>query len=1354
MIWFSHFAIAFKFYDHMDRIVRQIYPERRESEGVAEQRLSSFLTQPNIVLLGDPGAGKSYVFRQLAATCGGRYCTVRAFLTLPVQNTREVLFIDGLDERRGGRGDRVTIDALAARLIEADPAAVRISCRVADWLGKSDLVSLEPYFDGRGGVTVVALEALTSNERLAVLTENGMSQDGAAALLREAEERGLAEFLDNPQNLLLLRRAVQSGAWPETRRDLFEMATRLMLQEQNSERARTGIGIYTGDELRLPAGATLAARLISDIEAISLADQEGTETIPSYRALPFFEPIRIIAALGRRVFEAGPVSESVDYVHRTTAEYLGAAWLAQAVRNGLPVGRVVALMGVDGHPAPELRGLHAWLAVHLPEHAERLIDADPYGVLTYGDAASLSQPLCAHLIRALGRLSRTDPWFRSGNYGSPAIAGLARPDMIDEFRTVLRSPDAGFGLRGIVVEAAAMGTPLLALRDDLTDVLETSTLPYAERLYALIALLRLGDDGKASVVNICRTVLGQDLASLRLRAEAIGRLYGDPFGSTDVARLANDVLSSEHEVDVGVLWNLRSSLPLGELPIILDTIQTPAPDADAERRNVWEVASLFDRALLRILQATDVVDPVRLLAWLRKRRAFEHGYSGRNQAELRAALIAHPERLQGVLSHFLDGFVPDDNRWLTLMRFREAVFLEITPNQLIEGMLTAMASETVGSPRELFFYEAAFSLSYQEADGQVHFERLYSLADTRADLVDVRTRSVSAPLPQEYLQRTAGRRTARAEEPEDPDRLRRDFERDAAAIASGANLSGLIWAARVYLGIFDDVDRSITPDARFVPMLGDALASMALDGLVAALGRADVPSLNDVIELALQRRHHTSWHAYLAGISEYFRRTSSLQGLSDELLRAMLAFDLTNPVLQEDNSRITSLEHPWKQAVLRERLELARQAYEGVARAKLALGEQHPDGMRELLTNEAFGALREGIVLGLLGDFPNANVRPLHELLMAGLGIPSTHAALLILADRVLSGTITVDQPQRDLWLVIAWLLSPEDHRLELENTAQHRPDIVFDLRDFSGYSRNEAAPGYTASITQIEFLIHLSGSLYTPAAYPSGGWGGDRNPWDAAEYIRGLVSALSANVAQAATDALSRLASETNLAAYRPEIQHALANQRARRREAEYDRPDWPRTLRALDNKQPATVADLHAVLVEHLDDLRMRIRTENTDIYRMFWNLDGHGRLISPRPEEACRDDLITLLRPRLAPLGISLEPEGHMAGDRRADISAVMPARKILCEIKRDYHPDVWTAPDGQLERFYAHDPEALGFGIYLVFWFGESRPASIPAPPDGQTRPTSAAEMEAMLRARLPNDRAARTAVIVVDVTKPD
>ena len=1318
----------------MDRIVRQIHPEQHQREVTAERRIGGFLTQPNIVLLGDPGAGKSHTFRELAATDGGRYLTARAFLTLPVRNTGEALFIDGLDERRGGRGDRDTVDALAAKLIEADPAAVRISCRVADWLGKSDLVSLEPFFEGRGGMVVLALGALTPSERRAVLTDNGMSQVEADALLREAEERRLTEFLDNPQNLLLLRSAVQSGAWPATRRDLFEMATRLMLREENSERARTGSGVYTGEELRLPAGAALATRLISDIEAISVADREGTETIPSYRTLPFFEPVKTLAALGRRVFEAGSTPESVDYVHRTTAEYLGAAWLAQAIRAGLPIGRVVALMGVDGHPAPELRGLHAWLAVHLPEYAERLIDADPYGILTYGDAASLSRTLCAHLIRALGRLSHTDPWFRAGNYGSPAIASLAREDMIDEFRAVLGPPASGFGVRGIIVEAAALGTPLPALRDDLAGVLKTATLPYAERLYALIALLRLGDDGKASVRHAFQTVFGADLASLRLRSEAIGRLYGDPFGPVDVAKLVDDVASSAVEVDVGVLWNFHLRLPLADLPAILDSTQLPVSQANMERRNVREIARFFRDALLRALEAPDVVDPARLLAWLLKRRAAIDAYSVLNGDDLKQALRASPARLGGMLAHFLKSFVPDSSEWLTLSRFREAVFFEIEPDQIIEGMVAAMAAEPAGSARELFFYNAALALSYQAANRQEAFAQVYEFADNRSDLIALRTLGVSSNLPEGYLERME-RGTARtAERTDSLDRVRYDFARDAATIVSGENLNGLVWAARVYLGIFPDVDHALPLAERLVPILGDLHATMAVDGLVAALSRPDVPTLQDVIDLAVQRQYRGVWHVYIAGLCEHFRRTSSVEGLPEELLRAMLAFDLTQPTPEDDGHAITTLQHPWKAYLLRERPQLVRQAYEAVVRAKLAKGEQHVDGLNELLREVEFAAFRQDVVLGLLRDCPDTNTFPLRGLLLAALAMPPAHTALADLTDHALNGSKQIDQPQLNLWLATAWLVSPDRYEAALQRVAQSSSEIVFDLRDLSGYSRDFAA-ALALSLKQIEFLIGLIGSLYLPTGYPSGVYGGDRNAWDAVDYLRSLINALSANGTNAATEALSRLVVDPTLASYRLEIQHALANQRARRREAEYDRPDWPRTVRALDNKQPATIGDLHAIVVEHLDDLRKRIQTENTDIYRMFWNLDGHGRLLSPRPEEACRDNLITLLRPRLAPLGISPEPEGHMAGDRRADISAAMPARKILCEIKRDYHPDVWTAPDEQLERFYTHDPEALGFGIYLVFWFGRRRRSTIPLPPYSQPRPTSAEEMEAMLRKRV-------------------
>jgi hypothetical protein len=71
--------------------------------------------------------------------------------------------------------------------------------------------------------------------------------------------------------------------------------------------------------------------------------------------------------------------------------------------------------------------------------------------------------------------------------------------------------------------------------------------------------------------------------------------------------------------------------------------------------------------------------------------------------------------------------------------------------------------------------------------------------------------------------------------------------------------------------------------------------------------------------------------------------------------------------------------------------------------------------------------------------------------------------------------------------------------------------------------------------------------------------------------------------------------------------------------------------------------------------------------------------------------------------------------------------------------------------QLERFYAHDPEAKGFGVYVVFWFGDKRPTQIPAPPNGTERPKTAVEMEAMLQSLLSDEMRKRLTVIVLDVS---
>ncbi|CAN3990260.1 hypothetical protein MCBRY_001080 [Methylocystis bryophila] len=1328
----------------MTRAVRQINVPAGGAEDATSRPFSEFVERTNIILLGDPGAGKTHLFYEAAAAEKARFIKARSFLNTPTRMLCEqVLFIDGLDEKRAGRGDRDTVDALVKKLFEVAPPKLRISCRAADWLGESDLAAMSPFFDQQGGACVLHLESLSRSEQMSVLMAQGLGGDDIEGFLNEAAERGLGDFLENPQNLIMLWSTVKTGAWPATRRELFERSTRLMLEETNPERARSGGGSFSVAELRPVAGAVCAARLISDVDGISLTDQEGTPDIPGYRSLDLFPPEKVQAVLGRRVFDAGPELETVDYAHRTTAEFLAADFLASRMRKGLPFGRVMALMGVDRHPASELRGLHAWLAVCLPEHADELIEADPYGVLTYGDAASLSPRSCAVLVRALARLSHTNPWFRSGNWQAQPIGALARPDMVLEFRAILNDPDSGFGIRSVVVDALALGTPLPAILPDLETVLLRQVSPYAERLGALKALLRLGDAGKAAIRSAFGK-LGNSADDLRLRAAIVQALYDDPYGPDQVVALVNDTLQVRDTNRAGLLWSLAEALPEQDLPAILDGIEPRAIDDSRFNRRIAEAGSFYERILVRAWSSLGQFEPARVMGWLRRRLAFERSAG----QDLHAALRATPDRLHLLAKDFFSRVPVDDNRWLAYNRFREATLFELSPAALLAIATHAFDAAQMGSDRRSFLYEVVLSLSIHIAPvhGTRAFDELYLRAEHDELLRPLRSATVVVELPSNYF---IGRSSRAPRDLNDRARQQREFDQNIDKIRSGAHLGWLQHLALIYFGLYADSENNLSPRERIGAWLGEGRVDAALEALAATLARNDLPSFNDVLLPTAEDQHYGWWYALIAGLNERWAAGQGLVGLSDDFLKGMLVFDLANPVWTREGGKQGWAVHPWRKELTERKPELVRDAYFAVAQLHLSRSANGVIGLRELLHEPAFEPYRPVIVLDLLRQFPNANPPSLCELLDAISALPAIYQDFLKLAGPVISGTTAVDERQYDLWMVTAYFIAPAQFENDVERRARSRPNLVFDLRDRSGFA-HRAQPHHALPLPMLEFIAKLTGSLFPETPAPES-WQGDTNPWDASDHFRALVNMISASPSPEATDALQRLEADAQLAPYKSHLLYALHNQRQRRRESEYDRPDWLRTIGALANRAPATVADLHAVLLVHLRDLAHRIARENTDLFKKFWNVDSNAKLIDPRPEEVCRDDVVDLLRPALLPLGVTVEPEGHMVADKRADISAAMPGRKILCELKRNYHAEVWKAITGQLERFYAHDPEAKGFGIYVVFWFGKKRARPMPRPPKPLQPPKTPAEMESTLQLLLPDDMRKRLAVIVMDVS---
>ena len=154
------------------------------------------------------------------------------------------------------------------------------------------------------------------------------------------------------------------------------------------------------------------------------------------------------------------------------------------------------------------------------------------------------------------------------------------------------------------------------------------------------------------------------------------------------------------------------------------------------------------------------------------------------------------------------------------------------------------------------------------------------------------------------------------------------------------------------------------------------------------------------------------------------------------------------------------------------------------------------------------------------------------------------------------------------------------------------------------------------------------------------------------------------------------------------------------------------------LANRQPASAADLAALTFDHLRDIARKIRDGHTDDYQQYWSYDQSNKALSKsKPENDCRDALLSDLKERLGKFDIDAQREVSVADNKRPDIWVSFGGTNgfnISIETKKDSNDELWRSIHEQLIRKYTRDPGTDGHGIYLVFWFGGK---GMPLPNDG-------------------------------------
>jgi len=1184
----------------LNRSVKKIYPISDNSKDSENLTFADILDVPNIVLLGEPGAGKSHLFNHGSQHENGNCITARNFTIYADEPyTNKPVYIDALDEKRSRSEQPDSIGEIIRRIKQINPSKVRLSCRVADWLGETDLELFKPYFEANGGYCVVVLEALTGAEIDQILT--GKNIDNPSEFREQAYNKGVSSLLTNPQTLIMLADSVKNGQWPKTKKELYENATELLLTEHNDKHKRKPLAGFTPSQLKDAAGAACAVLLIADVEGISLL--KGRH---SYAEIPYPDSEAVLAALTKQAFVTID-QEQVNYSHRTIAEYLAACWLVNSIRKGLPVSRVCSLLCVDNYPALELRGLYAWLVQLLPdEYADALMANDPYGVLVLGDVSCLSLSSRKALLNALVKLAEKDPWFRAQDWTSEPLGALSTPEMANEFKAILSRQPRQFHLRSVVLNAISYGELQPELKDDLLQIFCDDDAPYAERSDAFDGLINAIPDGIALVVQATKERLQSSSDDLRLKEAVMTRIYDGHFNVEDVVQLVSEHINHREIQDrlIGGLWSLSRSLPLDELPQVLDRLTKIELDESKYNDDFWHFN--YD-TLERTLLSTKNIDIDRLWLWISKLKLSPRSGSYFNKDSIKDWFSANQQYVIALFNTALR----EQNDLISIWRFwndfQQLVRFEFDIDQIINSAFSLIVEKDYCNEKEQFIFELALTLTVTRTTNLERFNLLFKFGCSHPELSGVLSHACQTEV-QDWRWKDINRNIKhKKKQRETQQKNRSDFEKQQDLICSGQHLGWMAWLADVYFARFTDIDRTLEPKKRLEQQLGEQNIEIALEGLQAVLNRSDLPTPFEIVALPSQNEYLSWWFSILVGMSECWGKQDDLTAYSEQALKAALALNLLLPSFyQTEGNHSQQIEPEWQQALFQYKPELVQAVYLEIIEILLKTKQDHVQGIRDLCQHPQLTHNRAAIVLWLLTNYPNAPSQELETLLLTAVTLPDIKDELLLLTQSVLKPRTRVRLKQKVLWISIGFLIDFEQFKDAIIHCSAKRESFIWTLISIIGHVRSDDDKNqpYKFAVAQFNFITCLVGKRFPDVAHPTGVMCGNQNPWDAADFVKRRITQLSTQIDGESIRALNDLIGEPQLSSYRDYLKHAAANQAALRRKQLFVQPNWQQAIAALSNGKPAHIADLHALTIEHLKDVVNRIRTENTDIFKIFWN------------------------------------------------------------------------------------------------------------------------------------------------------
>lgn len=1307
------------------------------------------------VLLGEPGSGKSTAFKTECESTGGEVMRIGFFLESEIADLQKlpVIYLDALDEARHTTTEnRNLLGKVAKKLIKLGCPPFRVSCRAADWYGELDHTELKQVDPE---LKIFRLDELSIEDEFVqqYIAEALDSRPGnmpAQVFMNRVEQQNLKALLANPLLIQLLIDSINNQQFPESRREMFELAVQKLATEHDKHYQKYAPNEkYSIDEIVDKAGYLCSIMLFSNRVGFALSDGNAhRKTHLQPGELEGLDSLSL-RALGSALFRPSNLPETVEPIHRTVAEFLAAQWIAKQIeQNALPIGRVLRLFeGSDKKTVSSLRGLFAWVATLSLTAFQRMVEVDPLGIAIYGDAACLSTAQKKEVILGLQREAQAYFGFNWQVPFKSPLQALWDPDFesffIENFRSASRkkshqafigelidilkgnetSEQLAFALENSVADHSFWGS----VRSAALDVL----LVAPEQQNRVLSLLdRIKND---EIEDSEDQLLGTLLSTLYPLAIPTASILGYLHRARNPNLIGDYLYFWEHE--------LPKHVPTGDLPVLLDQL-AKRRDLPWSRTESLNLQRMCGKLILRALsEIGDEANDDQLFTWLGIGQD-EYGHVRRNaenQQQIGTWFGEREDRYFSFLEKAVEKSLSKKHPYHAYHTTKGWVCVNKLPAQLGLWHLNKANSATTQTEVEIHLGEAIRYLSFQQGNQGLSLEMIEDFSFTHPEHRDYIQAHFYHERSNDELELAKHRNNslsiAEARKTENTKKLAEHLN----GIQAGTASLGIFYnLAIVWLDLATDVSGS-NPQQRFDSLCfnGPEVYQAARTGFAKFILLSAFANYTEIIESYVNSKRPWNHFPAIIGLEVLFEENpNAFISIDENRLKSFVATQLAYGL--EENPK-------WLAYVAQIKPLLVSEVWVRFALASFKKAQLHGANISGVCDWLEYREVALTGVPQVLEKFPVKSradqLGNLQRLLY--FAIQNLPEKLQPMVKKKLSRK-AMDAGQRIYWIMTGLAIdSPAyENLLITELTAsQTKANYFFrfiehSAREVNYISSTSAvflsrlieviAPNTNPEIENAEHTTSRSGELW----------------WS----LRRLITQLGESDDPNALTELRRLQQLPELEKIHFLLEHTAYDVQIRVRETSFEFLKPKSLIKVLKNREPVDIKDLQQLILEHLDDYAASIHEDNANIYARFWDTYKERR---PKHENECRDIFLSELKSRLSPHGVECAPEAQYVNNKRADIRASFSNKfSVPMEFKCDWNKDLWTSLHEQLINKYSIEKNANGHGIYVVLWFGKHNRKPIPNTRDGSPKPQTPKQIEEYLLSLLNPEEKQRILVRVI------